>query len=223
MKTSIHLFFALTCVILAAGTPAAAQQVAVEPELGKAASVALESTLRVVQDSNNPSLLGLRSMEETDSVGLGDPLYVDTLGFDMLLEYQPEAGLEKFVAGPARAVVPVEVNGEVRSWINFVEEDGQWKLTGFGESMTAMSVDQATGIAREQEARLVHVPAFNIHLVKFTDDDGVKLIPVGPTQFAEMKPNEVLPADEVLARLAEQARKIEAEYGDEIRARRVVD
>ncbi|MDH3805444.1 MAG: hypothetical protein OEU90_08230 [Gammaproteobacteria bacterium] len=193
------------------------------PELDKAASAALESTLRVVQDSNNPSLLGLRSMEETDSVRLGDPLYVDTLSFDMLVEYQPEAELEQLFAGPGRAVVAVEVNGEVRSWISFVEEDDQWKLTGFGESATAMSVDRAADIVREQEARLVHVPAFNTYLVRFADDDGVRLIPVGPTPIAEMKPNEVLRADEALERLAEHARKIDAEYGDEIRARRVVD
>jgi hypothetical protein len=226
MKSSIHLVTAFACVALISGTPAAAQEARMTPEINKAASAGLEQALRVIQESNNPSLLGLRSTDEAESARLGVPMYVGTLSFDKLTEYQPEARFEDFLAGPTRSVVPVEVNGEVRAWISLVQEGQQWQLTGFGENTTATSVDQAVRAVRavrEREVRLIHVPAFNLHLVSFVGEEGARLIPVGPTTIAEMKSGVALPADEVLKRLAEHARRTDAEYGDQIRARRVVD
>jgi len=223
MKRSTRIAVTLMCMVAISATPAVAQQAEIAPEMNRAASAGLDQALRVIAESNNPGLLGLESTREADSARLGAPVAVATLSFDALLAYQPETPLEKYLAGPARSVVPVEVDGEVRAWVSLESDGARWKMTGFGESANARAVDKAVRSARGRQVGLLHAPAFNLWLVSITGDGGTEFVPVGPATIAEMKPGEAVRAEEALTRLAEHARNIEAEYGEEIRARRVVD
>ena len=72
-------------------------------------------------------------------------------------------------------------------------------------------------------AGLVHAPAFNLYLVSISGEEGTAFVPVGPSAVSGMTPGKPIELEEALATLAEHARKVEAEFGEAIRDRRVVD
>lgn len=193
------------------------------PEASRAASAGLEQARRVVEASGQPGLLGLESTRELGQVELAEPIAVSTLSFNALLDYEPDAELAKYYEGPARAVVPVQVDGRVRSWISVARDGDRWQTTGFGDGASAQLVDRIVRQTRDRVVGVVHAPAFNLYLVEVEADRGLMLVPTGPSSVAGLAPGEPVEIRAAMARLAEHARKVEAEYGDQIRSRKIVE
>jgi hypothetical protein len=206
------------CTALAVG-----QEVQMTSEMKQAAASGLDQARSVIAQSDNPGLLGLTSTREIDSARLGAAIMVHTLSYDALLDYRADTPLDSYFSGPTRSVVPVEVDGEVRSWVTLERTDNDWRMTGFGESANAMAVDKVVRAAGERDASLIHAPAFNLYMVRIAGDRGTEVVPVGPNTVAELAAGKPIEIKEAMSRLADHARKVEAEYGEEIRARRVVD
>jgi len=213
----------LVCTGAVCTTLAVGQEVEMTSEMKQAAASGLDQARRVITDSNNPGLLGLTSTREVDSARLGAAIMVHTLSYDALLDYSPDTPLDKYFEGPPRSVVPVEVNNEVRSWVTLERGADAWRMTGFGESANAMAVDKVVRAAAERDVSLIHAPAFNLYMVRVAGDRGTEVVPVGPNTVAEMAPGKPIEVKQAMSRLADHARKVEAEYGEEIRARRIVD
>ena len=129
MRHRACMIVTLLCMIAVSATGLLAQEAEMPPEMKKAASAGLEDARRVVAQSNNPALLGLESARDADRARLGTPVAVSTLSFDALLDHRPDTPLESYLAGPARAVVPVLVDGEVRAWLTLRRDEERWRMT----------------------------------------------------------------------------------------------
>jgi len=202
--------------------PASAQEARISREVTKLAAQGLEQALIMVERAADPGLLGFDSKDELPRAQLGTPISVRTLGYDALLAHQPGARLDTLVSGPDRIVVPVTVDEETRSWINVVDSGQGWTVSGFGDTKNAQMTAKLTRPLADKRPEILHAPAFNLYAVGFTEGDQMLFVPIGPSTVPDLEPETPIPVDELLAKLANYARELDAEYGDQIRARRIV-
>ena len=147
---------------------------------------------------------------------------VRTLSYDALLEHKAGAKLDTIVSGPNRVVVPVTVDEDTRSWINVVDSGEGWTVRGFGDSANARMTAEVTRPLADKRLEILHAPAFNLYAVGITEGDQILFVPIGPSTVPDLEPGTPIRVDDLVAKLANYARQLDAEYGDQIRARRIV-
>jgi len=201
----------------------AQQRTTVPREVFDLAEASLEQALELAGEPLFQRALGVSREDDISDAALQTPIRIRTIGYDALLDHEAEMNIEAFDEGPSRVVVPIAVGEETRSWIDVVETTDGWSVVGFGDRMRAR---QTMAMVRKHPAsrpQMIFAPAFQLYALQVTEGDQELVVPIGPSTVPGLIPDTPIPADQFLTTLMDYARELDAEYGEEIRNKRLVN
>jgi hypothetical protein len=201
----------------------AQQSTAVPREVIKLAEARLEQALEVAGEPLHQRSMGMSSDDDISDATLQAPIRIRTIGYDALLDQQAEMKIDAFERGPSRVVVPIAVGDETRSWVDVVETTDGWSVAGFGDRVRARQATDTVRKHSEIHPEMIHAPAFQLYALQVTVGDQEHVVPIGPSTVPGLVPNIPIPAEQFLTTLAEYARQLDAEYGEQIRDKRLVN
>ncbi len=232
MRALRNVSIALLMLALSVAQPpaAASEEPAEVPEVAGAAALgALEDSLTLVRRSKNYELMGLGSRAEISQANLGAPLRVHEWGYDKLVAYRKGDDTD-VTAGPEQLLYPVTVGGEVRSSITLARDGDDWRLTTYGDAGRTLEIEktrlgaaQVAGAGGDATYSLVSVPAFNLYFVATTRGGRTTLSPVEASVPADLELAGEIEEGELVERLSAYAKAFDAEYGEDIRKRQLVN
>ncbi len=196
-----------------------------------AASSALTGIVATVRSSKNYGLLGLRSKEESEQVELGDSMRVREIGYDRLVAFKKGDKPERVFTETDQVIFYVRVKGQTRASMTFVHDGKDWRLTTYGDAGRTQAVEKTRaavggrlGASKMSDVSfsLVSVPAFNLYFLSFGKDGRGQMTLISPYAPPELKLEGDMTETEVMERLSAYAKAFEAEYGAEIRKRKLV-
>lgn len=219
MRTMIGKTIVLACLALLGPLSACAQPdptpqpTSATPE--DAAKGALPALVRLV-DENNYKGLGFSSVDEVKRATIGDPLPVSMVRQDELARFVPGTDPMSLVHQTPRTLVPVLVDGQVRSsiFVHATGREGAVTVAGFGESALIQSLEKARRESMAQTKRpaasyfAVHVPVVTMYLVGYREQNRLMLIvPMTDPRF-DIEAGQVIAASDLFVRFVPEARRV---------------
>ncbi|MCD4737910.1 MAG: hypothetical protein K8R89_01445 [Anaerolineae bacterium] len=94
---------------------------------------------------------GFRDENELESAVLGFPYEVYTLSPQAVQSYRADQCMADLIVQEQRWEFPVLVNGEARGLLTVAQQEGQWRVVGFGElTLSRKVVDLQAGFANAE-------------------------------------------------------------------------
>ena len=200
--------FSLTACILAFLTLCVYLVFAQKGQEGKsleeAASDGLK-TLAALITKENYKNFGLNSIDQAQSLRLGEATHLQMIGLDNLKAFKSETDPKSLIVPMNSAVYSVldAKNGDMVTSIQLQDDGGKWTATSFGNANLAKIWQSGLAKAKAdgKTGQAIWIPSLNIHLVGYEADGKSFLALADDRPIADLEPNVFLPANELLDRL----------------------
>lgn len=178
-----------------------------ETTLDGAAQAGL-AALKELSTGPGAQSLGITAADaENASLGRGYEMF--TVGLDQLREYQPGASAAPLIKPSPDTIIPVVVNGQVRSSMTITRTERGFVATEIGGSEMMQAI--ARSAERTPSDFLLRVPALGMQFVGRRVEGRTLLRLATPDPRLRLQPGAEMPAEEVLAQLVPIARAYNGE------------
>jgi hypothetical protein len=153
--------------------------------------------------------LGLTEADDAQRTEAGEPIREYLVRLDELRRFRRGRDPAKLLHATGGFLVPVVVEGEVRSGITVAQQDGGYAVVAYGDRNLSRRISaQLAGAPREaaREESYVHIPALHVAFVGRTVGRAFSLVPIVDDPRFGFETGKPLPAHVVFERLAPLAR-----------------
>lgn len=177
-----------------------------------AASRSLGTLNKLVTEQNFKNM-GFESAAEVKSATIGDPLPVFMVQLDELRAYKKGADPNRLLKALDKAIIPVAVNGQVRSSITVEKSKGEWKGMSFGapnltRALAKVQMESAAASHVPTDAYfVVHIAALNAYYLGHRANNKLMLTTIIDDPSLKQPAGKTMPAEEVFSLLSPIARQ----------------
>ena len=196
----------LVCLAqLASAQPAPHSAMRSMKEVTDLAQQSLEVFSQVANDGNYRSL-GFDSLAEIRSARAEPAIPVYMVGLDTLRRYARGSDPVALLMPLDKAIVPLSVQGQVKSSVSVEMRDGRWSVESYGAPNLARALARArvavANAAQGAAPFAVHVPALNSYFLGHREGTRLMLTTVIDDPNLKVPAGRTLPAEDVFATLA---------------------
>ncbi len=218
------LFLALTCILCILSSGMVYSQDEETIMIGKKekefAEKSLDEYVKNFLSDKNVSKFGFRTLGQAQEATLGDPYKLMVIGLKNLKAYKAGMPANELMTDPQTLWYPVMVNDIATTKLEIIKKEGKLIAGEFGKIKIVQEItaakDQLARMIEErkvkppEEQMLIEISELHAMFIYFKNADGEFLIPsmIQPQRF-ELENGRVYPADELLSKLSEIAKKID--------------
>jgi hypothetical protein len=190
---------AVVLLLVAAGCSPSAQTSAAPPAAPQAQDAARNgiATLKQLVTDQNYRDMGFDSRDEAGRAEAAESWPMFIVGLDQLKRYQPNSDVNALLTPSADAIVPVTVNGQVKSSITLTRAAGGYTASGFGNAPIVKELSKY----RVPGSFVVRVPALGAYFVGNRVDGRLMLTPIVNDDRLKLQAGVATPAEQVIAQL----------------------
>ncbi len=204
------LVFVLACAINAANAQAPHAAMTSLKEVNTVAQQSLGAFAQLVNEGNY-RLLGFESVDEVKTARAEAPIPVYMVRLDSLRAFTRGSDTAAILTPLEKAIVPVSVQGEVRSSVTVELRGGKWTAEGFGAPKLARALSKArkdaSASAPSDTYFAVHVAALSSYFLGHRTAGRLMLTTIVDDTYLKVPAGRTLPADDVFATLAAVAQQ----------------